>query len=107
MLQHGLGDEMVNRYINEALRALPEHWIRTAGVYLPELGSPLRYVAIGPTGVFMVTPTNGTWTRNGLLELERAPRASTGCYRPMTSRARGSGSRARPITQRCTRCKGS
>ena len=71
-LQHSLANEVVNRYINEALRALPEHWIRIAGVYLPELASPLRYLAVGPSGAFVLTPTNGRWTRDGLLELERA-----------------------------------
>jgi hypothetical protein len=75
MLQHSLANEVVNRYINEALRALPEHWIRLAGVYLPELGSPLRYLAVGPTGAFILTPTNGRWTHDGLLELERGARA--------------------------------
>ena len=75
MLQHSLANEVVNRYINEALRALPEHWIRKAGVYLPELGSPLRYLAVGPTGAFIITPTNGQWARTGLLELEHAARA--------------------------------
>ena len=75
MLQHSLANDIVNRYINEALRALPEHWIRMAGVYLPDLGSPLRYLAVGPTGAFIITPTNGRWTRDGLLELERAARA--------------------------------
>ena len=75
MLQHSLANEVVNRYINEALRALPTHWIRMAGVCLPELGSPLRYLAVGPTGAFMLTPTNGRWTRDGLRELERAARA--------------------------------
>ena len=75
MLRHSLANEVVNRYVNEALRALPEHWIRKAGVYLPELGSPLRYLAVGPTGAFIITPTNGSWTRDGLLELERAARA--------------------------------
>ena len=75
LLQRSLANEVVNRHINEALRALPEHWIRLAGVYLPELGSPLRYVAIGPTGAFIITPTNGCWTRAGLLELERGARA--------------------------------
>ena len=44
-------------------------------MYLPELGSPLRYLAVGPTGAFIITPTNGCWTRDGLLELERAARA--------------------------------
>jgi hypothetical protein len=72
--QHSLATEVVNRYINQALRALPEHWVRMAGVYLPELGSPLRYLAVGPTGAFIITPTNGRWTRDGLLELERAAR---------------------------------
>jgi hypothetical protein len=75
MLQHSLANEVVNRYINEALRALPAHWIRVAGVYLPELGSPLRYLAVGPTGAFILTPTNGRWTRDGLRELDRAARA--------------------------------
>jgi hypothetical protein len=75
MLQHSLANEVVNRYINEALRALPEHWIRMAGVYLPDLGSPLRYLAVGPTGAFILTPTNSRWTRDGLLELEHAARA--------------------------------
>jgi hypothetical protein len=75
MLQHSLANEKVNRYINEALRALPEHWIRMAGVSLPELGSPLRYLAIGPTGTFIITPTNGSWTSNALVDLERAARA--------------------------------
>ena len=75
MLRHSLANEVVNRYVNEALRALPEHWIRKAGVYLPELGSPLRYLAVGPTGAFIITPTNGRWTRDGLLELERGRRA--------------------------------
>lgn len=75
MLQHSLANEIVNRYINEALRALPEHWIRMAGVYLPELGSPLRYLAVGPTGAFIITPTNARWTSDGLLEFERAARA--------------------------------
>ena len=75
MLQHSLANEVVNRYINEALRALPEHWIRMAGVYLPELGSPLRYLAVGPTGAFIITPTNGRWKRDGLAEFERAARA--------------------------------
>ena len=75
MLRHSLANEVVNRYVNEALRALPDHWIRKAGVYLPELGSPLRYLAVGPTGAFIITPTNGRWTRDGLLELERAARA--------------------------------
>ena len=75
MLRHSLANEVVNRYVNESLRALPEHWIRKAGVYLPELGSPLRYLAVGPTGAFIITPTNGSWTRDGLLELERAARA--------------------------------
>ena len=75
MLQHSLANEFVNRYVNEALRALPEHWIRKAGVYLPELGSPLRYLAIGPTGAFIITPTNGCWTLGGLLELEYAAQA--------------------------------
>jgi hypothetical protein len=70
--QHSLANEFVNRYINEALRALPEHWIRMAGVYLPEMGSPLRYLAVGPTGAFIITPTNGRWTHDGLLGLERA-----------------------------------
>lgn len=74
-LQHSLANEVVNRYINEALRALPEHWIRMAGVYLPEVGSPLRYLAVGPTGAFTITPTNGRWTHDGLLELEHAARA--------------------------------
>ena len=73
--QHSLANEVVNRDINEALRALPEHWIRMAGVYLPDLGSPLRYLAVGPTGAFILTPTNGRWTRDGLLDLERAARA--------------------------------
>src|SRR5439155_15559293 len=40
---HSLANEVVNRYINDVLRALPEHWIRMAGVYLPDPGSPLRY----------------------------------------------------------------
>ena len=75
MLRHSLANEEVSRYVNEALRGLPEHWIRNAGVYLPELGSPLRYLAVGPTGAFIITPTNGRWTRGGLLELERAARA--------------------------------
>ena len=75
MLRNSLANEIVNVYINEALRALPAHWIRMAGVYLPELGSPLRYLAVGPTGAFMLTPTNGRWTRDGLLELERAAQA--------------------------------
>ncbi len=75
MLRHSLANEVVIRYINEALRALPEHWIRKAGVYLPELGSPLRYLAVGPTGAFILTPTNGHWTRGGLLELEHAAQA--------------------------------
>jgi hypothetical protein len=43
-------------------------------VHLPELGSPLRYLAIGPTGAFIITPANGRWTRRGLRELERAAR---------------------------------
>jgi hypothetical protein len=75
MLRNSLANEVVNRYINEALRGLPEHWIRMAGVYLPDLGSPLRYLAVGPTGAFILTPTNGRWTRDALLELERAARA--------------------------------
>lgn len=75
MLRNSVANEIVNRYINEALRALPAHWIRMAGVYLPELGSPLRYLAVGPTGAFILTPTNGRWTREALLELERAARA--------------------------------
>ncbi len=75
MLRHSLANEVVNRYINEALRALPEHWIRKAGVYLPELGSPLRYLAVGPTGAYIITPTNGRWTRAGLFELEHAAQA--------------------------------
>ena len=75
MLRQTLANEVVNRYVNEALRALPGHWIRKAGVYLPQLGSPLRYLAVGPTGAFITTPTNGTWTHDGLLELERAARA--------------------------------
>jgi hypothetical protein len=75
LLQHSLANEVVNGWVNEALRALPQHWIRKAGVYLPDLGSPLRYLAIGPTGAFIITPTNGRWTRYGLLELERAARA--------------------------------
>jgi len=75
MLRHSLDNEVTNHYINEALRALPEYWIRKAGVYLPELGSPLRYVAVGPTGAFIITPTNGCWTHAGLLELERGARA--------------------------------
>lgn len=75
MLRSSLANEVVNRYINEALRALPEHWIRMAGVYLPDLGSPLRYLAVGPTGAFILTPTNGRWTRDALLEIERAARA--------------------------------
>jgi hypothetical protein len=44
-------------------------------VYLPGLASPLRYLAVGPTGAFILTPTNGRWTRDGLLELERGARA--------------------------------
>ena len=96
MLRHSLANEVVNRYVNEALRALPEHWIRKAGVYLPELGSPLRYLAVGPTGAFIITPTNGRWTRDGLLELERAARAWTGCFRHTTSRRPGSGWCSRP-----------
>jgi hypothetical protein len=75
MLRNSMANEIVNRYINEALRALPEHWIRMAGVYLPDLGSPLRYLAVGPTGAFILTPTNSRWTRDGLLELEHAARA--------------------------------
>jgi hypothetical protein len=75
MLRHSLANEVVNRYVNDALRALPDYWIRKAGVYLPELGSPLRYLAVGPTGAFIITPTNGRWTRGGLRELERAARA--------------------------------
>ena len=75
MLRHSLANEVVNRYVNESLRALPEYWIRKAGVYLPELGSPLWYLAVGPTGAFIITPTNGSWTCDGLLELERAARA--------------------------------
>jgi hypothetical protein len=75
MLRHSLANEVVNRYINEALRALPEHWIRMAGVYLPDAGSPLRYLVVGPTGAFIITPSNGRVTRDGLLELERAARA--------------------------------
>ena len=75
MLRHSLANEVVNGYINEALTALPDHWIRKAGVYLSELGSPLRYLAIGPTGAFIITPTNGCWTRGGLLELEYAAQA--------------------------------
>jgi hypothetical protein len=75
MLRNSMANEIVNRYINEALRALPAHWIRMAGVYLPELGSPLRYLAVGPTGAFIITPSNGRWTRGGLLELERSARA--------------------------------
>ena len=75
VLQHSLANEVVNGWVNEALRALPEHWIRKAGVYLPELGSPVRYLAVGPTGAFIITPTNGCWTSDGLLELERAARA--------------------------------
>jgi hypothetical protein len=46
-----------------------------AGVYLPELGAPFRYLAVDPTGAFIITPTNGCWTSDGLLELERAARA--------------------------------
>lgn len=75
MLQHSLAKEVVNRYVNAALRALPERWIRNAGVHLPELGSSLRYLAIGPTGAFIITPTNGAWTRDGLVDLEGAARA--------------------------------
>ena len=75
MLRQGLANEVVNRYVNEVLRGLPEYWIRKAGVYLPEVGSPLRYLAVGPTGAFIITPTNGRWTRDGLLELEGAARA--------------------------------
>ncbi len=75
MLRHSLANEVVNRWVNEALRALPDHWIRMAGVYLPGFGSPLRYLALGPTGAFIITPTNGCWTREGLLELERGARA--------------------------------
>ncbi len=75
MIRHSLANEVVNRYVNEALRALPEHWIRMAGVYLPDVGSPLRYLAVGPTGAFILTPTNGRWTRDALLEIERAARA--------------------------------
>lgn len=75
LLQRSLANEIVNRYINEALRALPEHWIRMAGVYLPDLGSPLRYLAVGPSGTFIITPTNGRWTHDGLRELERAGQA--------------------------------
>ena len=75
MLRHSLANEVVNRWVNEVLRALPDHWIRMAGVYLAELGSPLRYLAVGPTGAFILTPTNGRWTHDGLLELERGARA--------------------------------
>ena len=75
VLRQSLANEVVNGYINEALRALPDHWIRKAGVYLPELGSPLRYLAVGPTGAFIITPTNGSWTDGGLLDLERGARA--------------------------------
>ena len=75
VLRNSVANDTVNRYINEALRALSTHWIRMAGVCLPELGSPLRYLAVGPTGVFNLTPTNGRWTHDGLLELERAARA--------------------------------
>jgi hypothetical protein len=75
MIRHSLANEVVNRYVNEALRALPEDWIRMAGVYLPEVGSPLRYLAVGSTGAYIITPSNGRWTREALLELERAARA--------------------------------
>jgi hypothetical protein len=75
MRRYSLANEVVNRYVDEALRALPGYWIRKAGMDLPELGSPLRYLAVGPTGAFIITPTNGRWTRDGLLELERAARA--------------------------------
>src|ERR1700747_3167034 len=61
--QHSLANEVVKGYINEAVRALPEHWIRMAGVYLPDVGSPPRYLAVGPSGAFILTPTNGRWTR--------------------------------------------
>jgi hypothetical protein len=44
-------------------------------VYLPALASPLRYLAVGPSGAFILTPTNGRWKRAGLLEFERAARA--------------------------------
>ena len=36
MLRQSLANDVVNRYVNEALRALPEYWIRKAGVYLPD-----------------------------------------------------------------------
>jgi hypothetical protein len=75
MLRESLANESVHALVNEALRALPEWWIRLAGVHLPELGSPLRYLAIGPNGAFIITVTNGAWTHDGLLELERAARA--------------------------------
>jgi len=47
VLGQSLANEVVNGYINEALRALPDHWIRKAGVYLPELG---RRFGIWPSG---------------------------------------------------------
>lgn len=75
MMQHSLANEAVNKLVNQALAALPEYWIRLAGVHLPELGSPVRYLLIGPTGSFIITPTNGAWTNDGLLELEHAARA--------------------------------
>jgi hypothetical protein len=75
MLRRSLANDIVNRYVNDALRVLPEYWIRMAGVYLPELGSPLRYLAVGPDGAFIIMPTNGRWTPDGLLDAERGARA--------------------------------
>ncbi len=72
MLEHSMANDRVHALIHEALAWLPDYWIRAAGVYLPELGSPIRYLAIGPTGAFIIAPTNGAWTDHGLLELERA-----------------------------------
>ena len=63
----------------------------------PSSGSPLRYLAIGPTGAFIITPTNGRWTR-GRTARARARRAG-GRPAPSphtTSRRRGSGSCSRP-----------
>lgn len=75
MLEHSMANDRVHQLIHEALAWLPDYWIRAAGVYLPELGSPIRYLAIGPTGAFIIAPSNGAWRDEGLLELERAAAA--------------------------------
>lgn len=73
-LSHSCAAGEVNAAIAVALRGLPEFWVRFAGVWLPECSFPVDYLAIGPTGAFIIAPTTGVCVPSGLLALEHAAR---------------------------------